>query len=119
MREQLRCFEMMKNDSKDVREALRNIVLAAYNAFATETPRILEEKLKRCGPAGLDLAGRTAVRQVDKLGRYYGVCKDFAKLARRQSYQSLFSSIIVARCDAMPDTCKDPAGGRRLHVHAK
>lgn len=119
MREHLRCLNTIKHDSKNLRKTLQNIVLAAYDAFATETPRKLEEKLRRCGPAGLGLAGRTAVRQVNKLGRYYGVCKDFAKLARRQSYQPLFSSVIVARCDAMPDTCKDPAGGRKLHVHAE
>ncbi|KAI6480304.1 hypothetical protein MCOR11_011669 [Pyricularia oryzae] len=119
MREHLRCLNTIKHDSKDLRETLRNIVLAAYDASATETPRKLEEKLRRCGPAGLGLADRTAVRQVDKLARYYGVCKDFAKLARRQSYQPLFSSVIVARCDVMPDTCRDPAGGRKLHVHAE
>lgn len=109
----------MKYDSKDLRETFRNIVLAVYNAFVTEILRTLEEKLRRCGPPGLDFAGRAAVRQVDKLGRYYGVCKDFAKLVRRQSYQPLFSSVIMARCDAMPDTCRDPAGGRKLHVHAE
>ncbi|TLS20811.1 uncharacterized protein PpBr36_10993 [Pyricularia pennisetigena] len=119
MREHLRCLDTMNHDSKDLRETLRNNVLAAYDASAAETPRTLEEKLRRCGPAGLDLAGRAAVRQVDKLGRYYGVCKDFAKLARHQSYQRLFSSVIVARCDVMPKTCRDPAGGRKLHVHAE
>ncbi|KAL5866432.1 hypothetical protein ACKVWC_011456 [Pyricularia oryzae] len=119
MRKQLRCLNTMKHDSKDVGEALRNIVLAAYYASATGTPRTLEKKLRLCGPAGLDLAGRTAVRQVDKLGRYYGVCKDFAKLARHQGYQRLFSSVMVARCDVMPKTYRDPAGGRKLHVHAE
>lgn len=116
MHKQLKHLNTMNHDGKDARNSLETIVLRSYDASVVELPRTLEAKLRRCGLVGEDLAGRVGIRQVDKLARYYGICKDLARLARQPVYRSLLSNVMVER---LPFACGGPGIGRDLHVHAE
>ncbi|TLD18641.1 hypothetical protein PspLS_10191 [Pyricularia sp. CBS 133598] len=115
--EQLQKLENEGNDNKAARLRIRIIITKAYEVSTAEMPRTLEAKLRECSMA--DLAGRKEIRQVDKLARYYGICRNFAKIARREGHRRLLSNILVARCEGYSTVSSRPGNTLGLHVHAE
>ncbi|TLD07640.1 hypothetical protein PgNI_10963 [Pyricularia grisea] len=116
---QLQHLNYQGSDGKGARLALKTIVLKAYEASTAENPRTLELKLGACGNVGMELAGKKEIRQVDKLARYYGVCRNFAKIARQPNYRDLLSNVLVSRCEGYAVVPSGSGNTRRLPVHAE
>ncbi|KAI6371521.1 hypothetical protein MCOR31_004097 [Pyricularia oryzae] len=116
---QLKHLDCQHRDGKTVRSALKIIVVKAHEVSAAEVPRTLEAKLRACGKVGSELAGKSEIRQVDKLGRYYGVCRNFAKMARHSEYRDLLRNVAVTSCKGYAVVPSGSGNTAQLPVHAE
>ncbi|EHA46573.1 hypothetical protein MGG_15049 [Pyricularia oryzae 70-15] len=116
---QLKHLDCQHRDGKTVRSALKIIVVKAHEVSAAEVPRTLEAKLRACGKVGSELAGKSEIRQVDKLGRYYGVCRNFAKMARHSEYRDLLRNVAVTSCKGYAVVPSGSGNTGQLPVHAE
>lgn len=75
--------EQIPDDVK--KEHQKNAIRCCAELASVDGSGLLEEHLRRL-QAPLQIQVRNEVRQIDKLARYYFLCRDFIKIARRPNY---------------------------------
>lgn len=75
-----------------IRGHVTQVVQTCVSISKTQPKRSLESRLGEIW-ATLTDAERKSIAQIDKIGRYYQLCKDIVKLARRPTYRALFRNI--------------------------
>jgi hypothetical protein len=115
----LACLRLLENETSGeelvqiTRKAVRKCADVSYQEQGSLEKQL--NLLRGSFPRGWD---SRAVRQVDKLARYFGLCKDFSRIARRPSYRVLFQNITLQTLEAFPESY--PLGtSRKCFVHAE
>ncbi|KAF6220671.1 hypothetical protein HO133_003104 [Letharia lupina] len=119
------CLKYQSVDSsiKDTDEELQSIKAAvkqSHGFCSTPDGMRIEETIASYGlDPGIALQNKH-IRQVDKIGRYWGLCDDMASISRR--YSNLFKSIrleIVPRYRPFTPSVVFPNKAVPCHVHAE
>ena len=118
------CFKYQGVDSsvKDTDEELQMIKAAVKQShyFCTQDGMTIEETIANYGLEPEVALQNKHVRQVDKIGRYWGLCNDMASASRR--YSKLFKSIrleVVPRYETFTPPAVFPNKAVPCHVHAE
>ncbi|KAL2698638.1 hypothetical protein AAEP93_010026 [Penicillium crustosum] len=91
-----------------IKEQQKNVIKSCAELASIGRTGLLEEHLQRLqvSPHTRDRGG---VRQIDKLARYFFVCRDFIRVGRRPEYKTLFSNITIETLEAFgartPEGC--------------
>ena len=116
----LRCVDKCTPRSQQEVQLLKDMVKHTY-ALCTPAGRPVEETLAKYGLNPEEAMQDSTVRRMNKIGRYWGLCEDLVKDARR--YGDLFKSIhlqIVPRYQAYTPYPPLTLGGRiTYYVHAE
>lgn len=83
--------EMCGKSAFDCRETLCQIVKESYNLCTSAGTSTLEETIRIHGFSKDDVFCNKYIRQVDKIGRYWGLCKSMAEDSRK--YAKAFTHI--------------------------
>ena len=118
------CLKYQSVDSsiKDMDEELQLIKAAVKQSheFCNPDGTTMGEKIASCGlDPGMFLRNKH-VRQVEKIGRYWGLCEDMASASRR--YSGLFKSIrleVIPRYQPFTPPVVFPNKAAPCHVHAE
>lgn len=78
------------------KEVLKSVVRQSHD-FCTPGGRTIEETVVLYGFKGRDVLNNKHIRQVNKLGRYWGLCEDLVEASRK--YRKLFSTM---RLESIP-----------------
>lgn len=118
-------YQSVNSGIKDTNEELQLIKAAVKQShgFCTPDDLTIEEAIANYGldpGTSLHIVRNKHVRQVDKIGRYWGLCRDMVSASRR--YSELFKSIrlkIVPRYAAIRPPAVRPNKDVDCHVHAE
>ncbi|KAI9815109.1 MAG: hypothetical protein M1827_002952 [Pycnora praestabilis] len=114
-------LQMEKSTLANEMDYLKSLVKQAYELSHFDDRTSLESTLKTYNIPFVDETTRKAVREVDKLSRYWRTCNSMTTMSR--SYRSLFSSIRLAPPLVPYDVQLWPRGppcpGQKRHVHAE
>ena len=118
------CFKYQSVDDsiKDTDEEFRLIKAAVKQShiFCTPEGMTIEETIASYGLESAIVLRNKHVRQVEKIARYWGLCKDLALASRR--YSNLFKSVrleIVPRYQRYTPPVVFPNKAIPCHVHAE
>ena len=102
-------------------ELMRTLVQRSYNICTSGGKSTIEQTILNNGLEPRKVCPETSIRQIDKLGRYWGLCRSMAEDAR--CYRSLFTNI---RLEVLPPfrSAKslitfDRGARATLYVHAE
>ncbi|KGO44720.1 hypothetical protein PEX2_006510 [Penicillium expansum] len=99
------------------KEHQKNVIKACAELANIGGTGLLEEHLHRL-QVPPHIRDRGGIRQIDKLARYFFVCRDFIKVGRRPEYKPLFSNISIETLKAFEGWT--PAGSSSMcFVHAE
>ncbi|KAL6719933.1 hypothetical protein ACLMJK_001854 [Lecanora helva] len=108
-----------RRDTDDEIEILKAVAQQSYN-FCTPEGRPIEETISSYGFRGLNVLENKHLRQINKLGRYWGLCKDLAEASRK--FDRLFRSIdlqTLPSYEAYLPPSLTKIGRMPYHVHAE
>ncbi len=107
--------------SEEVLALLKLVVQDSHKVGTPQGANSLEEYIRDYGLVAQDARLLLCIRQIDKIGRYWGLCKSTTEDSRK--YSDLFGNIeLHPLCPYKPTTSLITAGRAkraRLHVHAE
>lgn len=104
-------------DGPQLREAVATVIRCCAEVSYNRGYRSLEAQLHDL-PDGRSISGSKEVMQIDKLARYLGLCKDLAKLSRREPFYHSAKVVILEPLTAFAPE-RPIAALRPCHVHAE
>ena len=103
--------------SNDDLELLKTVVQKSYSVSNLGRSRSLEKTLELLG-LDKNITESRAVLEIDKLGKYFDLCKDLIHLGRQAKTRMLLRNLKLERCVAYP--CSKPSGSREsCYVHGE
>ncbi|KAJ5791726.1 uncharacterized protein N7518_008737 [Penicillium psychrosexuale] len=97
------------------KEYQKNVIKSCAELAGVGGTGLLEEHLQRL-QISAQLRDRGGIRQIDKLARYFFVCRDLVRVGRRPEYKPLFSDIAIETLKAFKGR---PVGSKVCFVHAE
>lgn len=97
------------------KEYQKNVIKSCAELAGVGGTGLLEEHLQRL-QISAQLRDRGGIRQIDKLARYFFVCRDLVRVGRRPEYKPLFSNIAIETLKASKGR---PVGSKVCFVHAE
>jgi hypothetical protein len=98
-------------------ELLKTVVLKCHGISNKGNSKLLEKSLCVFG-FGKDVTERRAVLEIDKLGKYFGLCKDLIHFGRQSKTRLLWQNLRLETCTSYPSST--PCGSREFcFVHAE
>lgn len=100
-----------------IKEHQKNVIKSCAELASIGGTGLLEEHLQRL-QVPPHIRDRCGVRQIDKLARYFFVCRDLIRVGRRPEYKTLFSNIAIETLEAFE--ARTPKGSSfPCFVHAE
>lgn len=82
-----------------IKKHQKNVIKSCAELASIGGTGLLEEHLQRL-QVPPHIRDRCGVRQIDKLARYFFVCRDLIRVGRRPEYKALFSNIAIETLEA-------------------
>lgn len=82
-----------------IKKHQKNVIKSCAELASIGRTGLLEEHLQRL-QVPPHIRDRGGVRQIDKLARYFFVCRDFIRVGRHPEYKTLFSNITIETLEA-------------------
>jgi hypothetical protein len=101
----------------DLLDSLKSAIEKCAQTSYFDKSVSLEDQISKI-PTISNIATKREVAQVDKLSRYYGLCKDISRIATYQQYRYLFRRIEVAPLISYPGM-RPPGTSKKCFVHAE
>jgi hypothetical protein len=107
-----------KPREEDLPDVLKSLLRSCADVSYADRQRSLEQQLVS-GHATLLKGHRRALAQVDKLARYWGLCRDLSGIARRRPYQLLLRRIRLTPLTAPFPSSLPNGAKKKCHTHAE
>lgn len=88
-----------KVDGDSLNTMLEKVIRKCADMAKAGNERSVRDHLKSLG---LSLWSAPEMQQIDKLARYYFICRDLIRIARKPEYDGLFKNIKIKHLDAFP-----------------